>query len=208
MSCLALTAGPNTGWCAQYLDFLLAGSPLWCPAWCVCCCAVQTFLLEGVLLQPTLLVASPEGKLLDFGSVHVAAPRTLELLVNNPTEADAAWQATISQPLPTVPTGSAPAAAPPRPGRDARRAAAAAPAAAAVAGASPFTVVPQQGVLPCRGLGMPRQQRLQVTFAPHHSGPCVGELRLAVAGVRSVSVPLRGVGVHAEGAEPRTAYDL
>lgn len=71
-----------------------------------------------------------------------------------------------------------------------------------------FTVNPQQGMLAGRGLGMPKQTRLQVTFAPMCSGPCVAELLLAVRGGKNVAVVLKGAGVHAEQAELRAAFDL
>jgi hypothetical protein len=174
--------------------------------------AVQTFTLQGVVLRPALVVTAPPCKLLDFGSVHAAAPHTLELVVTNPTKSDAAWKATITQAMPAAPTIS-PTQSPARLGRGVRKAAVtAAPATIAAAvqqqGASAFTVVPEQGVLQGRELGMPRQQRLQVTFAPRHSGECCGELWVTFAGGGRVCVPVRGVGVHAEGAELRTAYDL
>lgn len=190
-----------------FLDnlFILLFDTQTSPAWL--CVAVQTFMLQGVVLRPALIVTAPPCKRLDFGSVHAAAPHMLELVFTNPTEADAAWKATITQALPSVPTIS-PTQASARPGRDVRKAAATDAAAVPQQGASAFTVVPEQGVLQGRGLGMPRQQRLQVTFAPCHSGECCGELWLTVAGGGRVCVPLRGLGVHAEGAELRTAYDL
>lgn len=116
----------------------------------------------------------------------------LELVITNPTGAEAAWQASI-QPL--------------------------GPTAAAEAGqqlgklvqpsaASAFSVLPQHGVLAGRGLGMPKQTRLQVVFSPVCSGGFAAELRLGVHGGRGVSVVLMGQGVHSEGAELRAAYDL
>jgi hypothetical protein len=142
---------------------------------------VQALPLLAAVLQPALLV-SPEAGVVDFGSVHAAAPRTMEVVLTNPVDADAAWEAAI-QPLPPA-------------------------AAAHTAAAASFSVVPQQGVLAGRGLGMPQQTRLRVTFAPVCSGSCAAELHLAVRGGRSVLVSLRGQGVSAEGAERREAYDL
>lgn len=178
---------------------------------------MQAFPLQGVVLQPALQVASPASGLLEFGGVHAAAPRTLELVVTNPTEADAAWTATIQPVRPLSGPAAAAAAAQagaPQPARpvQVRRAscgsAGTCAAAAAAVAPSAFSVVPEQGVLPGRGLGMPRQQRLRVTFAPRSSGPCAAELVLAVAGGGVVCVALQGEGVHAERAEARTAYDL
>jgi hypothetical protein len=145
---------------------------------------VQVVALHADLLQPHLLV-SPESKVLDFGGVRAAAMRMLELVITNPTDADAAWTATVQ-------AASAPAPARPPP----------------ESAAATFTVSPQQGMLAGHGLSMPKQTRLQVSFAPTCSGPCVAELLLAVRGGKKVAVVLKGLGVHAEQAELRAAYDL
>jgi hypothetical protein len=148
------------------------------------CLAVQAVALHADLLQPHLLV-SPESQVLDFGGVHAAAPRMLELVITNPTAADAAWTGTVRAAPAPVTAGQPPG-----------------PAAAS------FTVSPQQGMLAGRGLGMPKQTRLQVSFAPTCSGPCAAELLLAVRGGGQVAVVLKGLGVHGEQAELRAAYDL
>lgn len=162
--------------------FHLLRTGLWC---------VQVLPLQATVEQPELLVSSAKVPL-DFGAVHPAAPRTLELVITNPTGAQAAWQASI-QPL--APPAAAEAAQ--QLGRPVQQAA-----------ASAFTVLPQQGVLAGRGLGMPKQTGLQVVFAPFCSGAFAAALRLGVHGGREVSAVLMGQGVHAEGAELRAAYDL
>lgn len=152
---------------------------------------MQVLPLQATVEQPELLVSCAKSPL-DFGAVHPAAPRTLELVITNPTGAEAAWQASI-QPL--APRAAAEAGQ--QLGKPVQQAA-----------ASAFTVLPHQGVLAGRGLGMPKQARLQVVFVPFCSGVFGAELRLGVRGGRAVSVVLMGQGVHAEGAELRAAYDL
>lgn len=147
--------------------------------------AVQVVPLYAVVLQPELLV-SPSSKVLDFGGVHPAAPRTLELVLTNPTEADAAWEASVIQQRPSATTIAQ------QPG---------------LLGTAAFTVMPRAGVLQGRGLG-PRQARLQVVFEPVSSGASVAELQLRLCGGSTVVVVLRGEGVHAERAELRVGHDL
>jgi len=143
--------------------------------------AVQCVPLAARVLQPALVAPTK----LNFGEVHMAAPRTLELLLTNPTQADAAYKAVI-QPMEVTASEQL-----------LRSAAVAA-----------YSVVPASGMVPGRGIQMPRQTRLHVTFAPQRSGPASACLQLSVRGGDQVLVMLQGVGVHAERAEPRAAFDL
>lgn len=149
--------------------------------------AVQCVPLAARVLQPALEAPTK----LDFGEVHMAAPRTLELLLTNPTQADAAYKAVIQH---MEVTGAQNMTASEQLLRSAAVAA--------------YSVVPASGMLPGRGIQMPRQTRLHVTFAPQRSGPASACLQLSVKGGGEVLVMLQGVGVHAERAEPRAAFDL
>lgn len=148
--------------------------------------------LGALVLQPQLVVPA-NSTVLDFGGVHAAAPRTLELLVTNPTEADAVWEARVA--APSLPLAATPATT--KSGADATSGAA-------------FSVLPHKGVLAGRGLGMPRSTRLQVVCAPGSgsSAQLAAELQLSVRGGATLRVQLRGEAVYAESAEARVAYDL
>ncbi|WIA14054.1 hypothetical protein OEZ85_002608 [Tetradesmus obliquus] len=135
--------------------------------------AAHRLPLAATVLHPAV-TAAPAS--LDFGLVHPAAPRPLQLLLTNPSRVDAAWQAQLV---------SLPAAA----------------AAGGAAGLTRFAVEPAAGVIPGRGLGMPRSQRITVTCVAAGNGPGAAELRLSVAHGAGCSVRLQGCGTFDEAQE-------
>ncbi|KAG2422156.1 hypothetical protein HXX76_016235, partial [Chlamydomonas incerta] len=58
----------------------------------------------------------------------------------------------------------------------------------------PYLVKPASGVLPGRGLGMPRSQRISITFAPTEAEAYEGELIFAVLRGKQCSVDVDGEG--------------
>jgi hypothetical protein len=64
-----------------------------------------------------------------------------------------------------------------------------------------FSVSPASGVIPGRGLGMPRSQRVVVTFAPQDAAPAAARLWVAVAAGRGCSLQLEGQGSYNEALE-------
>ncbi len=127
----------------------------------------QVVPLEVQLLRPAVRCSRQH---LDFGTIHAASSRVLELELANPTLVDAAWSASIaitsssngqqgssSKPQAAVRRSASPGSAAAR--RDGADGEAEAPGA-------PFTLQPSSGVLPGCGLGVPRTVRLAVTYSP------------------------------------------
>jgi hypothetical protein len=172
----------------------------------------QRLPLTATVLHPAL-TANPTS--LDFGYVHPSAPRPLELLLTNPSRVDATWHAQLLM----LPAGAT---------QNSNSSSSAVPTAAAAAGRSSlsasgtssgvatsseevhsaassaavkFTVQPSSGVIPGRGLGMPKAQRIVVTCAAIGNRPGAAELRLVVQHGAGCGVMLRGCGTFDEGHE-------
>jgi hypothetical protein len=64
-----------------------------------------------------------------------------------------------------------------------------------------FTVTPASGVLPGRGLGLPRSQRVTVQFAPGDSAASAVRLRIAVEAGRGFELGMEGRGTYDEAKE-------
>ncbi|KAG1668832.1 hypothetical protein FOA52_004926 [Chlamydomonas sp. UWO 241] len=141
---------------------------------------VQRLPLTGAVLHPALEIKEleklwPQG-VVDFGRVHVQAPKPLTLTLSNLTLVDATWG--------VVPAGGRAKLSP----EDVEE------AATGEARFGPFIVSPAGGVLPGRGLGLPRTQKVTVTFAPTEAADCAHALRFAVMHGRSATVGVRGSG--------------
>ena len=126
----------------------------------------QQVPLEVQLLRPAVRCSRQQ---LDFGTIHAASSRVLELVLANPTLVDAAWSASIAS---TSSSSSGQQGSSSRPQAQGRRSAS--PGRARREGAvgeveapgTPFTLQPSSGVLQGRGLGVPRTVRLAVTYSP------------------------------------------
>ncbi len=183
----------------------------------------QSLPLVAEMQHPRLEV---KPKKLDYGRVHVQSPKTLQVVLSNPTYVDAAWAVTVEGHRPKFPVmpgtiGAGEAVPMPPPSNSAPTAAAAAAAATAsgarglppalkppvVAGVppgvtglvteariGPYIVRPASGVLPGRGLRLPHQQAISITFAPTEAETYEGELIFAVMRGKECSVEIDGKG--------------
>ena len=126
---------------------------------------VQGVPLRAHYVYPQVVVDHPE---LDFSETHIAAPKSLELILSNPSEADLEWRVTDGEPRQT--------------GED----------------VGYFKAQPASGRIPGRGLGQPRTAALRITFAPAHERAYSRTLTIDVGAGRGTSVALRGVGIARE----------
>jgi hypothetical protein len=116
---------------------------------------------------------------LSFGRVHVQRPKPLEISLQNPTLVDALWAVTSGDHKPTFC----------EPGRES-----AAAAAYSQVQIGPFIISPARGVLPGRGIKLPRTQRVTVTFAPPDNGSYQQQLTFVVSRGRPVHLMVTGQG--------------
>ncbi len=168
----------------------------------------QAVPVTAQCLQPVLQASRVS---LDFGSVHVHSPKTLEVELANTSLADAIWSAQIV-PAPSeagaaasvsfaqagqFAAGPSQAALLSGKGMSSERASAQQSSDARV----PLTVAPNSGVLNGCGLTLPKKQMLLVTFAPKQVGLCTAELSVLVAHGQTVKVGLSGQGTYVEADE-------
>jgi len=135
----------------------------------------QSVPLHARVVHPEVTVAPAA---VDFGEVHVKAPRPARLVLTNDTDADAEWVATERGGRPAFRRGGGGAVQ-----------------------VGDFVVEPGSGVIPGRGLLMPRTQAVTVTFAPRAAGPVRREIVFAVRRGRSFTLAAEGVGTHDETQE-------
>jgi hypothetical protein len=116
----------------------------------------QLLPLEVQLLRPAVYCRSGRQQL-DFGTIHATSSRVMELELCNPTQVDAAWSASIT----SASSGSKRTTGrrSTSPGRAAARTMPDAPR-------TPFSLQLGSGVLPGRGIGIPRTVRLAVAYCP------------------------------------------
>ena len=149
----------------------------------------QSLSLEARVLHPELEVAPAA---LNFGPVHVRAPKPLRVTLSNPTLVDAEWMA-LSRAEANVSSLSSLF-----PSLDAL-------ASAADLGVTKkvgkFRVEPSQGVLRGRGLLMPRTQVVTVWMETEDVGAAEEEIVFAVRRGRSVQMVVAGEGSLDEGVE-------
>lgn len=143
----------------------------------------QALPLTADVLHPELQLRPPGP--LRFGRVHTQSPKPLEVTLINPTGVDAAWAVTTA-------TAAAGGAKPHYPKLG--DAAAAGAAAMSEARLGPWVVRPGSGVLPGRGLGMPRTVKVTVTFAPADGSAQEEQLVFAVHRGRQVALQVEGEG--------------
>lgn len=142
----------------------------------------QAVPLVGQVLLPKL-VCDRSG--LDFGRVHVKAPKPLTVIFSNHSAVDAVWSVNF-------PGGKA-----------------AAPKAAANRGDAtdsylqigPYIVRPAYGVVPGANLRSPNEQRLTVTFAPKDDKEYNQTLNITLPTGDGLSLDLQGVGSFDEADE-------
>jgi hypothetical protein len=121
-----------------------------------------------------MILGSSDG-IITFGRVHISAPKPVEVLLSNPTLVDAKWYVTAPGVRPStanlVVGGEAPEVR-----------------------IGPFLVRPASGLLPGRGLRLPRTQRLTITFAPTSAVDSTQTLVFNVAKGRACTLSLTGTG--------------
>lgn len=131
---------------------------------------------------------------MDFGLVHPQAPKALEVTLLNPTLVDALWSATTTD-------GAAKYCKP----EEAHTMG----VTQSEATFGPFTVKPAHGLLPGRGLKLPRTQRLTVTFKPPDHRQYRQTVVFGVSKGRPVTLELVGTGSYSEAEEhQRQLYQL
>jgi len=157
-----------------YLTRLCPGLPL------------QLLPLTASVSHPRL-AARPAA--LDYGLVHPKAPKPLHIILYNPTKTDATW---------SVAGGVAADAPPASSGAGASTSASAGEGAVRVGS---FLVRPGRGVLPGRGLGMPRQQQVEISFCPAGEQAADEQLVFKARRGQSVAVAVRGQGTFDEAQE-------
>ena len=156
---------------------------------------LQTLPLEGSVIHPSLELrrpatgmpwASAEGggrNVISYGRVHVGAPKPVEIMLSNPTLVDATWTVTAAGVRPKASVGQQQQA-------DGSRV----HEAEDEARFGPFIVKPAGGLLPGRGLRLPRTQVITITFAPTDAVEYTQNLVFAVSKGRVCTLALEGTG--------------
>lgn len=129
---------------------------------------IQRFPLEAEVVHPEVQLGRKD---LDFKITHIRAPKTLRVTLKNPTKADCRWEAVEKDQKPRF--------------KDA-------PDAAARIG--PFIVRPSGGVIPGRGLGMPKTQEISITYEPTQAKFDDREISFAVYKGRPADLYASGEG--------------
>jgi hypothetical protein len=150
----------------------------------------QALPVKGTVLHPRLEI-KPAAELLDFSRVHVHSPKPVEVTLSNPTQVDATWSAM----LPT-------AGRPKFPGAPEELAG----ASTSEARFGPFIVRPAFGLLPGRGLHLPRTLKVTITFAPTEASDYAQGIRFAVQNGPSLPLMLKGSGSFDETEEFQAAH--
>lgn len=169
----------------------------------------QAVAVHAQRLHPVLEALAAQ---LNFGSVHMQSPKTLELEFSNPSFVAADWSTQIQSS--NVEAGTV-AAVSFEDGGSAMTALhqSALPMGMGTANdkltrSQPtiaidcaFGVSPNSGLLPGRGLAMPNKQKVLVTFAPKQLGVSRATLQVVTAEGRPVEVALSGEGTYSEAHE-------
>eukprot|EP00951_Prasinocladus_malaysianus_P014003 scaffold106439_cov31-Prasinocladus_malaysianus.AAC.1 len=133
------------------------------------------------MIHPAITADKP---FIHYNAVHMSAPRPIEIVLTNPTQADAQWVLVEE-------------------GEEAKFG----PLEASVALDQPpatrgaFTVSPGRGVLRGSGMEIPKQQRVKITMHPTTAGTVTQRLRFAVRKGRGCTVHVTGDGVYDEHQE-------
>ena len=168
----------------------------------------QAVPIHAQRLHPVLEASTAQ---LRFGSVHMQSPKTLEIELSNPSLVAAEWSVQL-QPSSTA---AASAASVSFVHGGPSKTALSREALAVGADAAPdeitaqqrcgadaaFLASPSNGVLPGRGLAMPKKQKLLVTFAPRQSGACTALLKVLLVEGRAMEIVLSGEGTYSQADE-------
>ncbi|XRB18068.1 flagellar associated protein [Pseudoscourfieldia marina] len=143
--------------------------------------ADQPFDVLADYWHPELYVEDVVGhatSVMDFGEVHVAAPRTLRLTLVNPTRVDAEWfvEQLEADYSPLGPKESAPSAL-------------------------PFVVSPAHGVIPGKARSIPHKVTVDVTLRTSEARRYLTKLRFRVRAGRGCAVACAGMGSFDETVE-------
>ena len=160
----------------------------------------QSLGLKALVVHPALEPSTPS---LAFGKVHTRTPKPMQLVLSNPTVADAEW-CVVAGPEGRPSWVAAGRSA--RPASPAKKRGAADPEAelseteVATRRAlregrvGRFRVEPHKGVIPGRGLRMPKTTTVTVWCEPEEVGEVEALLTFAVRRGRSCNVAVAGVG--------------
>ncbi|KAL3146324.1 hypothetical protein ABBQ32_003017 [Trebouxia sp. C0010 RCD-2024] len=169
----------------------------------------QAVAVHAQRLHPVLEASAAQ---LNFGSVHMQSPKTLQLEFSNPSFVAADWSTQIQSS--SVETGTVAAvsfenggssmialhqSALPQAMETANHRLTGAQPSIAIDAA--FGVSPSRGLLPGRGLAMPNKQKVLVTFAPKQLGVSRATLQVFIAEGIPVEVALSGEGTYSEAHE-------
>lgn len=137
---------------------------------------LQFFPLEADVLHPEITASSAE---VNFGQVHMKAPKSIKITLTNPTKADAQWAACEKDGKPTFKSTET------------------------TARIGPFLVSPAGGVIPGRGLAMPKTQQVTLIYQPQEAKFEDREITFAVYRGRGTDIYVSGEGTFDETQEFR-----
>ena len=168
----------------------------------------QSVPVHAQLLRPVLEASTAQ---LRFGSVHVQSPKTLEVELSNPSFVAAEWSVQLQSSTPTAASAASVSFAHGGQSRTApsQQALSQPPDAASDVATmqqrcgadAAFSASPSSGVLPGRGLAMPKKQKLLVAFAPRQSGACTAVLKVLLVEGRTIEIALSGEGTYSQADE-------
>lgn len=168
----------------------------------------QNVPVHAQLLRPVLEASTAQ---LRFGSVHVQSPKTLEVELSNPSCVAAEWSVQLQSGTPTAASAASVSFAQGGQSRTApsqqalsQRTDAASDVATTQQRCgvdAAFSASPSSGVLPGRGLAMPKKQKLLVAFAPRQSGACTAVLKVLLVEGRTIEIALSGEGTYSQADE-------
>ena len=168
----------------------------------------QPIPVHAQRLRPILEASTAQ---LRFGSVHMQSPKTLEIELSNPSFVAAEWSVQLQSSSTAAASTASVSFAHGGPPRTAQAQAALSGGSDAVTdvvtaqqrcGAdTAFLASPNDGVLPGRGLTMPKKQKLLVTFAPRQSGACTALLKVLLVEGRTMEIVLSGEGTYSQADE-------
>ena len=170
----------------------------------------QAVPVHAKRLRPVLEASAAQ---LRFGSVHMQSPKTLEVELSNPSFVAAEWSVQLQSSSTTAASAASVSFAHEGPFRTTPSQDAYSQATDAASGVATaqqrcgpdaaFIATPSSGVLPGRGLAMPKKQKLLVTFAPRQSGACTALLKVLLVEGRTMEIALSGEGTYSQADEFR-----
>ena len=161
----------------------------------------QTVSIQAQRLRPVLEASTAQ---LTFGSVHMQSPKALEVELSNPSFVAAEWSVQLQSSTTTATSAASVSFAHGGPSRTAPTQEATSDVATVqqrCGDDAAFIASPSSGVLPGRGLAMPKKQKLLVTFAPKQAGACTAILKVLLAEGQTIDIALFGEGTYSQADE-------